>query len=66
VDRPFDPFDVKSLNLMDAFTPPVWFEAGTAKHLLGTDNQGRDMLSASSTAAASRSLIGAGWRSCSR
>jgi peptide/nickel transport system permease protein len=43
---PFDPFDVKSLNLMDAFTPPAWNEGGTAKHLLGTDNQGRDMLSA--------------------
>ncbi|HYR65658.1 MAG TPA: hypothetical protein VEP47_05980 [Reyranella sp.] len=37
---PFDPFDVKSLNLMDAFTPPG------AGHLLGTDNQGRDVLSA--------------------
>src|SRR5262249_7783218 len=37
---PFDPFDVKSLNLMDAFTPP-----GGA-HFLGTDNQGRDVLSA--------------------
>ena len=42
---PFDPFDVKSLNLMDAFTPPAWNEGGTAKHPLGTDNQGRDMLS---------------------
>ena len=43
---PYDPFDVKSLNLMDAFTPPVWAEGGSAKHLLGTDNQGRDVLSA--------------------
>jgi peptide/nickel transport system permease protein len=43
---PFDPFDVKALNLMDAFTPPAWNEGGTAKHPLGTDNQGRDMLSA--------------------
>ena len=43
---PFDPFDVKALNLMDAFTPPAWTEGGTARHLLGTDNQGRDMLSA--------------------
>lgn len=37
---PYDPFDVKSLNLMDAFTPPG------PSHLLGTDNQGRDVLSA--------------------
>ena len=43
---PYDPFDVKALNLMDAFTPPAWAEAGSAKHLLGTDNQGRDVLSA--------------------
>ena len=43
---PYDPFDVKSLNLMDAFTPPAWAEGGDAKHLLGTDNQGRDVLSA--------------------
>lgn len=43
---PYDPFDVKSLNLMDAFTPPAWAEGGSAKHLLGTDNQGRDVLSA--------------------
>ena len=43
---PFDPFDIKSLNLMDAFTPPAWNENGSARHLLGTDNQGRDVLSA--------------------
>ena len=44
---PFDPFDVKSLNLMDAFTPPAWSENGSARHLLGTDNQGRDVPSPS-------------------
>jgi peptide/nickel transport system permease protein len=43
---PYDPFDIKSLNLMDAFTPPAWNENGSARHLLGTDNQGRDVLSA--------------------
>ena len=43
---PYNPFDVKSLNLMDAFTPPVWASGGSAAHLLGTDNQGRDVLSA--------------------
>jgi peptide/nickel transport system permease protein len=31
---------------MDAFTPPAWRENGSARHLLGTDNQGRDVLSA--------------------
>ena len=43
---PYNPFDVKSLNLMDAFTPPAWNSGGSAAHLLGTDNQGRDVLSA--------------------
>ena len=43
---PYNPFDVKSLNLMDAFTPPVWNAGGSTAHLLGTDNQGRDVLSA--------------------
>ncbi len=43
---PSDPFDARALNLMDAFTPPAWAEGGSRAHLLGTDNQGRDMLSA--------------------
>jgi peptide/nickel transport system permease protein len=30
---------------MDAFTPPSWTEDGIAKFILGTDGQGRDMLS---------------------
>ena len=43
---PFNPFDLASLDLMDARLPPAWAEAGQAKYLLGTDDQGRDMLSA--------------------
>ena len=42
---PFNPFDPSSLSLMDAFTPPSWSEDGISKFLLGTDGQGRDMLS---------------------
>ena len=30
---------------MDAFTPPSWSEGGSSSFLLGTDQQGRDMLS---------------------
>ena len=30
---------------MEAFTPPSWTEQGMAKFILGTDGQGRDMLS---------------------
>ncbi len=43
---PHNPFDLASVNLLDAFTPPAWIARGNAAYLLGTDNQGRDMLSA--------------------
>lgn len=39
-----DPYDVRQLDLMDAFKPPVWLEGGTSQYLLGTDGQGRDVL----------------------
>jgi len=42
---PHDPFNPASLDLMEAFTPPVWIEDGTWKYPLGTDDQGRDILS---------------------
>jgi peptide/nickel transport system permease protein len=42
---PHDPFDLKTLNLTDAFTPPAWTDEGTRKFLFGTDDQGRDVLS---------------------
>ncbi len=43
---PHDPFDPASLNLSEAFTPPAWVPGGSLKFLLGSDNQGRDVLSA--------------------
>ncbi|MCW8085391.1 ABC transporter permease [Roseococcus sp. MDT2-1-1] len=43
---PHNPFDLASLQLMDAFKPPVWSGEGDATYPLGTDDQGRDMLSA--------------------
>jgi peptide/nickel transport system permease protein len=43
---PHNPFDLASLQLLDAFKPPAWSADGDATYLLGTDNQGRDMLSA--------------------
>ena len=43
---PQNPFDPAALSLMDAFSPPVWYEEGTWTYMLGTDDQGRDMLSA--------------------
>jgi peptide/nickel transport system permease protein len=39
-----DPYDVRQLDLMEAFKPPVWLEGGSAQFLLGTDGQGRDVL----------------------
>jgi peptide/nickel transport system permease protein len=42
---PHNPFDLKTLNLLDAFTPPSWTAKGNPTYLLGTDDQGRDMLS---------------------
>jgi peptide/nickel transport system permease protein len=43
---PHDPYDLASLDLLDAFTPPVWTPNGNTAYLLGTDDQGRDVLSA--------------------
>ncbi len=43
---PHNPFDLKTLELSDARLPPAWEETGTSKYLLGTDDQGRDILSA--------------------
>jgi peptide/nickel transport system permease protein len=43
---PHHPFDLATLELGDAFLPPRWAEGGNAKYLLGTDDQGRDILSA--------------------
>ena len=42
---PYNPFDPATVSLMDAFTPPSWSEGGSSSFLLGTDQQGRDMLS---------------------
>ena len=42
---PHNTYDVVTLNLMDAFKPPVWEEGGDPSYLLGTDDQGRDVLS---------------------
>ena len=42
---PYNPFDPVNVSLLDAFTPPVWVDGGSLNFLLGTDQQGRDMLS---------------------
>ncbi len=42
---PSNPYDLASLSLMDSMIPPPLF-GGNLAHWLGTDDQGRDMLSA--------------------
>jgi peptide/nickel transport system permease protein len=42
---PHDPFDLASIDLLDSFIPPIWIEGGDWRFLLGTDDQGRGILS---------------------
>jgi peptide/nickel transport system permease protein len=46
VVAPHNPFDLATINLLDASTPPAWQQAGDPKFWLGTDDQGRDVFSA--------------------
>ena len=43
---PQNPFDITQLYLDKANLPPIWVEGGQMPYLLGTDMQGRDILSA--------------------
>ncbi|HEY0571724.1 MAG TPA: ABC transporter permease, partial [Enterovirga sp.] len=43
---PQNPFDPAQLELLNSRIPPLWESGGQAPFLLGTDQQGRDMLSA--------------------
>ena len=42
---PYNPFDPAQISLWDGKLPPAWTDGGSSAYLLGTDNQGRDMLS---------------------
>ena len=42
---PHDPFDLRQLNLLDSHLPTAWSAGGDPRYLLGTDDQGRDVLS---------------------
>jgi len=57
---PTNPLDLRSFNLADSEIPPFWVEGGDARFLLGTDNQGRDMLSAILYGARVSIMIGGG------
>ncbi len=43
---PHNPFDLTTLELSNARLPPAWSAGGSSSFLLGTDDQGRDILSA--------------------
>jgi peptide/nickel transport system permease protein len=62
---PHNPFDLTTLELSDARLPPAWYPDGKSTYLLGTDDQGRDILSALIYGRASRSWW-AWCRSCCR
>ena len=42
---PHNPLDLTTLELSDARLPPFWMEGGSTRYWLGTDDQGRDVLS---------------------
>jgi peptide/nickel transport system permease protein len=41
-----NPYDLSSFSLFNGLLPPVWQDGSNPKYLLGTDDQGRDMISA--------------------
>jgi peptide/nickel transport system permease protein len=43
---PHNPFDLRTLNLVDSLAPPAWLPGAKPGYLFGTDDQGRDVLSA--------------------
>lgn len=43
---PHDPTNISSFNLADSEVPPFFLSDGDSRFVLGTDNQGRDLLSA--------------------
>lgn len=43
---PMNPYDAYNIDIMNSEIPPMWSEGGESRFPLGTDNMGRDMLSA--------------------
>lgn len=41
-----NPYKMSAIELKDAYKPPIWLDGGDERFLLGTDQQGRDMVSA--------------------
>jgi peptide/nickel transport system permease protein len=45
VVAPYNTYDTATIDIMDAEIPPAWMEGGDERFILGTDIQGRDLLS---------------------
>lgn len=45
VVAPYNTYDTATFDIMEAETPPAWMEDGSKSFILGTDIQGRDLLS---------------------
>ncbi|CAM3556487.1 ABC transporter permease [Paracoccus nototheniae] len=56
---PQNPYDLAALELWNAEIPPIWTQGGQWPYLLGTDLQGRDMLSAILYGSRASIIIGA-------
>lgn len=54
-----NPYDLASLDLLNAEIPPIWMNGGQWPFLLGTDTQGRDLLSALLYGSRASIIIGA-------
>ncbi|KXG87496.1 ABC transporter permease [Agrobacterium bohemicum] len=54
-----NPYDLASLDLLNAEIPPIWMAEGQWPYILGTDVQGRDLLSAILYGSRASIIIGA-------
>lgn len=55
---PQNPYDLTQLDISNGYLPPAWMEGGDPRFLLGTDAQGRCILSSIIYGSASSILIG--------
>lgn len=52
------PYNPDAMNLRNRFSPPIWMDGGDAKHPLGTDMHGKDILSRLICGARSSIIVG--------
>jgi len=57
---PTDPYDLRTFDILDSLLPPVWSEGSDPRFVLGTDDQGRDLLSSILYGARLSIMIGVG------